>query len=179
MNFHALNPESLSLDFLELVHHCEMLSDGRVLPRQQDFSLADVSWLYGRLYELDVMDLGPDYYFRVFGIFWQAIYGEDFAGRWLSEIELRTTKLNPLRPLYDRIIASRQPLLNHSRLIWPGEAEIGFERLMVPFSLDGETVSQIVVAAHYDAEVEDMVFYHGSGLPQLIVEETVQLPLAS
>jgi hypothetical protein len=181
MKFDGLHPETFPLDFLEFAQHCELLSEGRMLPRQQDFSLADVSWLYGRLYELDVLDIGPDYYFRMFGIFWQAVYGEDFTGRWLSEIELRTDKLNSLRTQFNHVAKSRAPLASRTRLIWPGEAEIMFERLLVPFTLDGETVSQIVVAAHYDTDVEDLVFFRGEGLPRLIIEEPDQivLPFAS
>jgi hypothetical protein len=172
----------MPLDFLEFAHHCELLSEGRTLPRQQDFSMADVSWLFGRLYELDVHPgAGPDFYFRTFGIFWQALYGEDFSGRWLSEFELRTDKLDALRAQYDQVVTSRAPLSCRSRLIWPDDVEITFDRLLIPFTLDGETVSQIVVAAHYDADVEDLVYFRGEGLPHVIVEEPelIELPLAS
>jgi hypothetical protein len=177
MRFDALHPETMPLDFLELAKHCELLSDGRTMPRQQDFSLADVSWLIGRLYELDVHHAVPDFYFRTFGIFWQALYGEDFTGRWLSEFELRTDKLDALRPQYDRVVTSREPVMCRSRLVWPDDVEISFDRLLVPFSLDGETVSQIVVAAHYDADVEDLVYFRGEGLPQLIVDDQEPIPL--
>jgi hypothetical protein len=181
MRFDALHPESMPLDFLEFANHCELLSEGRLLPRQQDFSVADVPWLYGRMYEVDVLDIGPDFYFRTFGIFWQAVYGADFTGRWLSEIELQTDKLDALRMQYDHVVTTRGPVTCRTRLLWPDAAEITVERLLVPFTLDGETVSQIVVAAHYDAEVEDLVFFRGEGLPQVCIEglEPIQLSLAS
>jgi hypothetical protein len=177
----TVHPDCLPLDFLQFAHHCEVLSDGRPLPRQQDFSLTDVMWLDGRIYEIDVLGSFPDYYFRKFGIFWQAVYGENFAGHWLSEIELRTTKLDALRAQYDQVVSQRAPQINRSRLIWPDEAEITLDRLMIPFTLDGETVSQIVVAAHFDSELSDLMVLHGSGLPQLVMEEGPQflLPLAS
>lgn len=180
MEFCAVHLDCLPLDFVQFAHHCDVLSTGRSLPRQQDFSLADVMWLDGRVYEIDVLGRYPDYYFRKFGIFWQIAYGEDFAGHWLSEIELRTPKLDALREQYDAVVAGRAPLINRSRLVWPGEAEIGLDRLMIPFTLDGENVSQIVVAAHFDADPRDLISLHGTGLPQLVMEDSPQylLPMA-
>lgn len=180
MEYRTLNPDFLPLDFLQFAHHCEVLCEGRELPRQQDFSLADVAWLDGRIYEVDVLGRLPDYYFRKFGIFWQALYGEDATGHWLSEIELRTEKLDAMRAQYDRVVQTRAPLANRSRLIWPGETEVTLDRLMIPFTLDGVSVSQIVVAAHFDVDPADLMFLHGTGLPKVVIEDGPQyvLPLA-
>lgn len=181
MVFASLDYQTTPLDFLQLAQHCEMLSDGEKMPRQQEFSLADVPWLYGRLYEVDVLENGRDYYFRAFGIFWQALLGADFTGAWLSELEARTSKLNALRHCYNRVVTTRAPVGGACKLIWPGQAELVFERLLIPFTLDGSTVSQIIVAAHYDADAEDMIFYRGQGLPQMVPldESPAELRLAS
>ena len=178
MEFCTVYAERLPLDFLQFAHHCEVLGAGRLLPRQQDFSLADVTWLDGRVCEVDVLGNHPDYYFRKFGIFWQASYGEDFAGHWLSEIELRTDKLDVLRGQYDAVVNECMPLVNRLRLIWPGEAEIDLDQLMIPFTLDGETVSQIVIAAHFDADPRDLISLHGTGLPEIEIEDCPQSMLS-
>ena len=177
MDCSDLMHENVPSDFLEFAQYCELLSDGRQMPREQDFNLTDVPWLFGRLYLIDVLDGGADYRFNNFGIFWQAIYGEDLTGRRLSYLEAASDSLHALRGHLDRIIQSRAPLVSVGRLVWP-EHMIVFDRLSIPFSADEINVSKIVVAAHYDDYTEDMVFARGEGLPKLVLEEQRRRVLA-
>lgn len=170
MDFSTLDPKTAPLSFLAFAQHCEMLSDGRPMPRQQDLSLREVPWLFGRLYRIDVLEGGADYLFHDFGIFWQAIYGDDLTGRRLSEIEAAASNLDALRGQFDSIVASRAPVACKGKLVWPRQKEITYERLLIPFTVDGVSVSRIVVAAYCDETAEDMVFYRGEGLPRLVIE---------
>jgi hypothetical protein len=179
MNFSTLDSQASPQDFLELARHCDLLSAGRAMPRQQDFSVASVSWLHDRIYRLDVLNDGADYLFRSFGIFWQAAYGEDFVGKWLSEVEAFTDKLNALRAVLDHVVAARAPLACNSKLVWPGRAEFAFDRLMVPFTLDDQSVSQILVLAHCDDATEDHLFEPRFGLPILTFDDPTLMQIAS
>lgn len=178
MDFTTLDRATAPLDLVEFVRHCELLSDGRLMPREQDFSPREVPWLLGRLYNIEVLDGGADYLFRDFGIFWQAIYGEDLTGRKLSEIETAGSNLDALRGQYDGIVESRAPVACKGKLVWPKQKAITYDRLLIPFTVNGVDVSRIVVAAHYDDAAEEMVFYRGEGLPRLVIIDTEQTPFA-
>ncbi len=178
MDFSGLDPKTAPLSFVELARHCDVLSEGRQMPRQQDFSLREVPWLYGRLYHIDVLGHGADYLFHDFGIFWQAIYGDDLTGRRLSEIEAAASNLDALRGQFDRIVASRAPVACKGKLVWPRQRVITYDRLLIPFTVDGVNVSRIIVAAYCDEAAEEMVFYRGEGLPRLVIIETEQRPFA-
>ncbi len=170
MDFSDLMHGAAPPDFVEFANYCDLLSGGRLMPREQDFNITDVPWLFGRLYLINVLEGGADYRFDAFGIFWQAIYGEDLTGHRLSFLEAASDSLQALRSQLDRIVATCAPVLNVGRLVWP-EQVIVFDRLSIPFSADGVNVSKIVVAAHYDDYTEDMVFRRGEGVPKLEIEE--------
>ncbi len=179
MDFATLDRATAPLDFVEFVRHCELLSDGRLMPRQQDFTASEVPWLFGRLYLIDVLDHGADYLFHDFGIFWQAIYGDDLTGRKLSDIEAAGSNLDALRGQFDRIVDTREPVACKGKLVWPRQRVITYDRLLMPFTVNGVDVSRIVVAAHYDEQAEDMVFYRGEGLPRLVIIDDVPMAQAS
>lgn len=181
MLFADLDCQSAPLDILQFAQHCEALADGRTMPRQQDFSLADVPWMLGRLYEADVLENGADYYCRKLGIYWQAIVGSDFTGKWLSELKVYWPLANMLHAQLDRVVRSRAPVSARGRLVWPNREPVHYHRLMVPFSLDGTSVTQIVGVAHFNDEAEDIIFSHNDGPPrvELLEDDPLVLALAS
>jgi len=67
--------------------------------------------MIGKMYMIDVLDDGADYCFRLFGNFWQTIYGVDLTGRRLSALEA-SGNLTALRPVYDAVAKTREPLFH-------------------------------------------------------------------
>ena len=169
MDFTAVYKVSARADILRLARHCDALAGTREMPLRRDFRPADVSWLLGRIYLVDVLDGGADYSFRLFGIFWEKMYGTDVTGQRLSEIEA-TGRLAALRGDYDTVVAARQPLFHPGTLVWPNQRSIRFERLLVPFSGDSGQVSLILVGAGCDVPIDDLVLHKGQGLPRLILD---------
>ena len=169
MNITATSERLVHADLARLVKYCDALAAGRPMPRREDFRPTDVRWMIGKMYMIDVLDDGADYCFRLFGNFWQTIYGVDLTGRRLSALEA-SGNLTALRPVYDAVAKTREPLFQPGKLVWPNQKSISYERLLLPFSNNDGRVSLILAAAHCDMTVEDLVLYRGCGLPQLVID---------
>jgi len=169
MDFTAVYKSSARPEILRLARHCDALAGTRQMPHRQDLNPTNVTWLLGHLYLIDVLDGGADYRFRLFGVFWEKMYGIDLTGQRLSEIEA-TGRLAALRGDYDAVVAAGMPFFHPGRLIWPNQKSIRYERLLVPFSGDDGQVSLILAAAGCDVPFEDLVLHKGKGLPRLVLD---------
>ena len=172
MDFTEIYKATARADILRLAKHCDALAGTQPLPRRRDLRPAQMTWILGRLYLIDVLDGGGDYSFRLFGIFWEKMYGTDLTGNRLSAIE-GAGQLTVLRSDYDAVVAARAPALHPGRLVWPNQKSIKYERLLVPFSDDGERVSLILVAAGCDVSLDELVLHRGQKgreLPRLILD---------
>ncbi len=125
--------------------------------------------MMGRLYLVDVLDGGSDYCFRLFGAFWQTILGLDLTGQRLSGLETFWF-LTSLRPEYDLAVATQKPQFHPGKLVWPDGNAVGYQRLLIPFSREGNQVSLILGAAHCESEIDDLILFVGQGLPRLVLE---------
>jgi len=172
MDFAAVYKVSARADILRLARHYDALAGTRQMSHRRDLRPAEVTWLLGRIYLVDVLDGGADYCFRLFGIFWEKMYGTDVTGQRLSEIEA-TGRLTALRGDYDTVVATRAPFFHPGKLVWPNQKSIHFERLLIPFSGDNGQVSLILVAAGSDVSLDDLVLYRGQRgqeLPRLVLD---------
>lgn len=170
MDFGELRSKGMPQDFLRLAEHCERLSAGRLMPRQDDLHPRDIRWLLGRVYLTDVLDGGRDYRVRLFGVFWQMLGGEDLTGKCFSELEAASDRLKHLRAAFDTVVATRGPVYSIGKLTWPDCEPVFYHRLAVPFTMDDHTVSQVLVAAEYDKAAEDVIFQKGAGSPIVTFE---------
>ena len=171
MDFAAVYKASARADILRLARHCDALAGTHEMPLRRDLRPADVTWLLGRIYLIDVLDGGADYCFRLFGIFWEKMYGSDLTGQRLSEIEA-AGRLTALRGDYDTVLAARAPFFHPGKLVWPNQKSIHYERLLIPFSDDSGQVSLILAAAGCDVSLDDLVLHRGRGqeLPRLVLD---------
>jgi hypothetical protein len=157
-------------DMVRLAKHCAALAGTGEIPNRRDFRPTDVAWLLGRMYLIDVLEGGVDYCFRLFGTFWEIMYGADLTGRLLSEIEA-AGNLYALRGDYDMVVAMRTPSFHPGKLVWPNQKSIKYERLLIPFSHDDGQVSLILVAAGCDASLDELILCRGKGgLPRLVLD---------
>jgi len=171
MEFGATFERLAHPDLIRLARHCQGLAPPHQLPRRADFDPAPVMrYLAGQLYLIDVLDGGADYRFRLFGLFWQTVYGCNLAGELLSDIEA-TGNLLVLRAHYDACVAQRAPIFRPGKLIWPDRHAIAYQRLLIPFAGDDGAVSLLVCAAHSDIPREDVCLYQGLGVPRLELDE--------
>ena len=169
MDFTKIYKRSARADILRLARYCDALAGTRPMPHRQDFRPTDVTWLLGYIYLIDVLDGGADYCFRLFGTFWEKMYGADLTGQRLSEIEMGG-HLDVLRGDYDKVVSTRAPLFHPGKLVWPNQKSIKYERLLIPFSGDDGQVSLILAAVGCDVALGELVLHKGKGLPRLILD---------
>lgn len=167
MDFSAVYGASTRVDLMLLCKYCESLAGRQAMPPCRRFRLDAVPSLLGRLYLIDVLQ--GDYRFRLFGVFWESLYGFDLTDQRLSALEAEG-HLTALRADYDGIVAARRPVFHAGRLVWPDQKAIRYERLLVPLSDDGRDVSQILVAAGCDVSLADLSRHKGRGRPQLLLD---------
>lgn len=175
MDYLDIDLDNAPVDFVQLALHCEALREGRVMPRQADFHYTDVTWLHGRLFVADVLNGGRDFRFLKFGLFWQAIFGGDCSGRRLSEIETDCGAAGEMQDAFLRLLAIREPVMSTVTLMWPDGVTIVYDRIMMPLSDDGSSVSRIVVAAHCD-DLEEELVRRDTHLP--LPKPAAEVPLA-
>jgi hypothetical protein len=144
------------------------LAAGRLMPHRSDFSPCHFAWMLGRMYLLDVLDGGADYYFRILGTFWQTIYEANLRGQRLSELEAQGM-LTKLRNHYDGILADPAPTFRLGTVVWPDGSHIEFQRLMLPFAGDDGKTALIVGTGACDKSNDDLIFFRGLGFPILIL----------
>jgi hypothetical protein len=159
----AVHPE-----LLRFATHCDELAGGREMLRRRDFHPADVPWMLGSLYVVEV--LSDDYRFKIFGSVMTTVYGNDFTGWRLSEIPLSI--MHPamrayLHSRYDDLVACRGPLFQHGKMVWKN-AEIDTERLMIPLMEDDGRLSEILVAVFCDIPEDFLAVFRTTGAPDLI-----------
>lgn len=170
----TINPQFEALahpDLIRLARHCEELAGLSDMPHREEFNPGPVlRYLPGRLYLVDVLDGGADYRFRLFGMFWQTIYGRNLAGLKLSDIEA-AGQLLALRPHYDTCLAKRAPVFLPGKLIWQNRHAISFQRLLIPFAEGEGNVSMLLCAAYCDISQDDLCLFQGSGIPKLVFDK--------
>lgn len=153
-------------DLARFLRYYRSLAQGRPMPRYGDFRPADVSWLLGKLYVMDVLDGGADYRFRLLGAALTRLHGCDHTGKRLSDVEYPGLS-NPLRAEMAMLLKLRKPLLQRGRVVWSECGSIGAEKLLVPLTDDAGELAVILGALHYEHPDEDWVLFKGGGVPSL------------
>jgi hypothetical protein len=168
-----LIPQSAHPDLIRAAERYVQLAKGRPMPARSAFNPTQFAWVMGRMYLLDVLDEGADYRVRLFGEFWQTVYGIDLAGHRLSSLEAEG-KLTGLRSDYDRLVKAHELSYRPGTVNWPNGQSFKYERLLLPFVDDWGCVALILVMATCDISTEDLVFFRGLGFPALVLDEPLE-----
>jgi hypothetical protein len=161
----ALNGIESYPDLAKLIDHCRQLAGGRDMPHRNDFRASKVRWMFAHLYLVDVVDGGADYRCRLWGQFWETIFGINLQGKSLSDLE-QTGNLLHLRAEYDAIVAARCIRFRAGQVIWRDNTSADYARVIVPFAGDDGHVSMLLSAATCGKSIEDLVFFKGLGVPR-------------
>ena len=118
---------------------------GRLAPQRRDFAAEDLHLWFGNLMVIDVVDGGRDFLYRVYGTDIATAYGHDMTNRYCSEfpapiaefvlVELPRDR-HEMRPMF----CEHTPPIEISVYTW--------QRLILPLSEDGTSISQILVALY-------------------------------
>jgi hypothetical protein len=158
MNFNMLERADVHDDLRRLARTCEALAGGRKMARWREFRPVQVRWMIGRLFVIEVLDGGVDYFFRLGGTVLDEIYGTDLNQKRLSEAENGPLRA-ALRTGYDTVVASGEPLFGRAVLHWQKGQDIHIQRLLIPFAGDEERVQMILGGVYSDVPAEMLVLY--------------------
>ena len=162
-------------ELVKLVGYCRELADGRDLPRAEDFHPAQIRWMFGHLYMADVVNGGADYRCRLWGQFWETIFGLDLRGMQLSELE-RAGHVQHLRAEYDAIVADRRARFRVGRVVWPDGKTVNFARVIIPFADDNGNVSMLLSGGSSEMSPGDLAFFKGLGMPSFAFDKLSGAP---
>jgi hypothetical protein len=162
-------------ELVKLVTHCRELADGRELPNGGDFHPAQIRWMFGHLYIADVVDGGADYRCRLWGQFWETIFGLDLRGMRLSELE-RAGHVLHLRAEYDAIVADRSTRFRTGRVVWPDGKTVNFARVIIPFADDSGNVAMLLSGGSSEMTPDDLAFFKGLGMPSFVFDNLSKAP---
>lgn len=162
LDFSALYTRLRDPDLVHLARYCETLRRGHDLPRWHDFRPGDVSYMLGRLFVVDVLDGGADYFFRLCGVYLSEIYGVDIAAHRVSELPPGAFS-DTVRRNYDQVVSSQRPLCERGEFRWSAEQRIGVERLLIPFADDQGRLHTILGGVQCDVPLDILVLFRGKG----------------
>ncbi len=161
-------------DLAKFIDYCSQLAgDGR-LPHRDDFRASQVRWMFGHLYLVDVMEQGADYRCRLWGQFWETIFGINMRERCLSDLEQGGHVLH-LRFEYAAILADGKARFRAGRVVWPDDRSMGFARVIVPFTGNGGNISMLACGGTSEMSPADLVFFKGLGIPSFSYDGPAQV----
>lgn len=118
---------------------------GRLAPKRRDFAAEDLHLWFGNLMVIDVVDGGRDFLYRVYGTDIATAYGHDMTNRYSSDFPAPIGEF--VLSNYREIVTQMRPMFcEHTPPI--DISVYTWQRLILPLSEDGMTVSQILVALY-------------------------------
>jgi hypothetical protein len=121
------------------------LCDGRALPFMHRLELNDIARMVDQMIFFDVVanGAGPRFRIRFQGARITQAYGADCAGKFLDQTQPPNTREATLAT-YCHAVRVRRPIYTISDTCDAGGRVVHYERLLLPFTQDGEAVSRIV-----------------------------------
>ncbi len=124
------------------------LSRDGAMPRRADFDPVEVPLLLPYIYLVDVIDGGQDFKYRLVGTHITESVGFDFTGQRISEF-MKTNESEDRAAAYADCLQSGMPNCSAGNLVDYGRDYMLYERLLCPFSMDGNTVDVILGGLHF------------------------------
>lgn len=123
---------------------------GRAMPARADIDPVDIPRLLPNLLLLEVEPGSGRLKVRVAGTAVVDMYGGDYTGRYLDEIEFGDRRPAVLHD-YLACLRSRQPYISEHSFWTRRGVTVRMERVILPLSEDGETVSHLLAGLEFGA----------------------------
>ena len=126
----------------------QMSSAGSAIP------LEKIAGLLPKIALVDVVGDPPRFRFRRFGTKVAEFFGENLAGKFLEEIDLGHGTLSiDLAHLYTKMVEEGRPQAVRIRLTKRDGRHVEYERIGLPITKDGKTVTMFLFAYAFEREV--------------------------
>lgn len=121
---------------------------GRAMPTRTAIDPIDIPRLLPNLLLLDVEPGAGRLKIRVAGTTVVEMYGSDYTGRYLDEIDFGDRRAAVLHD-YSTCLQTRQPYVSEHSFWTVRAVSYRIERVILPLSDDGETVSQLIAGLEF------------------------------
>jgi hypothetical protein len=121
----------------ELYRYWEKRRQNRLMPRKSDIDPSDLKPLLPFLLLADFSAEPFRLRYRLVGTEVVAIYGLDFTGRWLHELDFGDQVPGGWAAQYRRVFDTRRPLFGAARLVSVSGVEMNYAYGLFPLSDDG------------------------------------------
>ncbi len=135
----------------ELHDYWNAKRDGRAMPRRSDIDPSEIKRLLPYLLLGEFAGEPVRLRYRLVGTEVVTVYGADFTGRWLDEIDFGEQVEGGWPLQYRRVFDSRGALYGSARLFSTSGMEMEYEFGLFPLSQDGETPSHCLDLNDYRA----------------------------
>jgi hypothetical protein len=116
------------------------------MPSRQDIKLPELRDLAPQIFIVDVLTGPLQFRFRLFGSHLVELAGQDLTGRILSE-DAGNSRANQVYADYKSVVETCQPRFDQRvQVEWLGRRYDSYERIIMPLSQDGQTVTMLLVA---------------------------------
>ena len=138
-------PNDAPVLFHSLVQLWDERRRSRAMPTRSDFPVEDLKPWLGRLALIEVVDDESDFLFRLYGSALAERFGMDLTGKRLSEIS-PSIQLE-VSSGYHQCVREARPIFSNLRY---ANREVFWEwqRLLLPLSSDGTSVTMIMMCLH-------------------------------
>lgn len=121
----------------------------RPIPRRRDIDPTEIAPLLPHLQLIDVVDAGARFRYRLVGTSLVAAFGAEYTGKYLDEL-FTGERLANARRVYGAVVQHRLPVFLRNRYQTTLDVEMIANRLYMPLSPDGRTVTLILGALTFD-----------------------------
>lgn len=135
--------------------HWESIRRDRCMPARSDLDPTEFRpEILPHLILVEVLE-GPRFRNRLCGTAHVQAAGWDQTGTYLDELPERGGYRDYLIGIYELVTEEKAPVFTQSSYLWNENVRRSTQRLMVPFSNDGETVSHVLSAQVFDFDSGD------------------------
>jgi len=127
----------------------ERLRGDRKLPYRSDFDPSHIKPYLPGIMLIDVIGEPPDFIYRLVGTREVESRGYNPTGRRVAEAYFARSAEDALSN-YRFVAKEKAVLYDCEPVAIPGNRYVGDESLFLPFTLDGDSVGQIMVYSHYE-----------------------------
>jgi len=124
----------------------------RAMPSRAEIEPSEIMPLLPSLQLIDVAEGGTRFRYRLVGTDIVAAFGREYTGKWLDEL-FATTRLKFAQEVYRLVCRERLPVFARSSYLTANERHLIANRLCVPLSADGATVTMILGALTFESTV--------------------------
>lgn len=132
----------------QLLDHWFAARQGRLMPRRTDIDPTAIVPAIGQVWLMEVAARESSFRYRLAGEDINMVYGFSLAGKLLEEVH-GPESLEGIKERLDRVVQERCILYSHGKTRYRDGPDSSHDRLVLPLSGDGETVSDVIGVTKY------------------------------